>query len=41
MEKAKAAGAKVWTSSIVPGQPGFCYFENSPIGNVAIEMREP
>jgi catechol 2,3-dioxygenase-like lactoylglutathione lyase family enzyme len=41
MEKAKAAGAKIWTSSIVPGQPGFCYFENSAIGNVAIELREP
>jgi methylmalonyl-CoA/ethylmalonyl-CoA epimerase len=41
MEKAKAAGAKIWTSSIVPGQPGFCYFENSPIGNLAIELREP
>ena len=41
MEKAKAAGAKVWTSSIVPGQPGFCYFENSAVGNLAIELREP
>ncbi len=41
MERMKAAGAKVWTSSIVPGQPGFCYFEHSPIGNLAIELREP
>jgi len=41
MERMKAAGAKVWTSSIVPGQPGFCYFLHSPIGNVAIELREP
>jgi methylmalonyl-CoA/ethylmalonyl-CoA epimerase len=41
MEKMIAAGGKVWTSSIVPGQPGFCYFENSPIGNLAIEIREP
>jgi hypothetical protein len=41
MERAKARGAKVWTSSIVPGQPGFCYFEGSDIGNLAIELREP
>jgi catechol 2,3-dioxygenase-like lactoylglutathione lyase family enzyme len=41
MERAQAAGAKVWTSSIVPGQPGFCYFEGSEIGNLAIELREP
>ncbi len=41
MERMKAAGATVWTSSIVPGQPGFCYFEHSPIGNLAIELREP
>ena len=41
MEKMIAAGATVWTSSIVPGQPGFCYFENTPIGNLAIEIREP
>lgn len=41
MERAKMAGAKIWTSSIVPGRPGFCYFEHSPIGNLAIELREP
>ena len=41
MERATARGAKVWTSSIVPGQPGFCYFEGSEIGNLAIELREP
>jgi methylmalonyl-CoA/ethylmalonyl-CoA epimerase len=41
MERAKAKGAKVWTSSIVTGQPGFCYFEGSEIGNLAIELREP
>lgn len=41
MEKMIAAGAEVWTSSIVPGQPGFCYFKHTPIGNLAIEIREP
>lgn len=41
MERAKSAGAKIWTSSIVPGQPGFCYFEATEIGNLAIEIREP
>jgi methylmalonyl-CoA/ethylmalonyl-CoA epimerase len=41
MERVKAAGATIWTSSIVAGQPGFFYLENSPIGNVAIELREP
>jgi len=41
IERATARGAKVWTSSIVPGQPGFVYFEGSDIGNLAIELREP
>ena len=41
IERAKARGAKVWTSSIVPGQPGFVYFEASAIGNLSIELREP
>ena len=41
IERATARGAKVWTSSIKPGQPGFVYFEGSDIGNLAIELREP
>jgi methylmalonyl-CoA/ethylmalonyl-CoA epimerase len=41
IERATARGAKVWCSSIVPGQPGFVYFEGSEIGNLAIELREP
>ena len=41
IERAKARGAKIWCSSIVPGQPGFGYFEGSAIGNLAIELREP
>ena len=41
IERATARGAKVWTSSIVPGQPGFVYFEASAIGNLAVELREP
>ncbi len=39
--RATARGAKVWTSSFPAGQPGFCYFEGSDIGNLAIELREP
>jgi methylmalonyl-CoA/ethylmalonyl-CoA epimerase len=39
--KATARGAKVWTSSFPAGAPGFCYFEGSDIGNLAIELREP
>ena len=39
--KATARGAKVWTSSFPEGSPGFCYFEGSDIGNLAIELREP
>ena len=41
IERATARGAKIWTQSIVPGQPGFVYFEGSDIGNLAIELREP
>jgi methylmalonyl-CoA/ethylmalonyl-CoA epimerase len=41
IEGGKARGAKVWCSSIVPGQPGFAYFEGSDIGSLAIELREP
>jgi hypothetical protein len=41
IERAEARGAKVWTSSFPEGQPGFCYFEGSDIGNLAIELREP
>lgn len=41
IERATARGAKVWTSSIVPGQPGFVYFEGSEVGDLAIELREP
>jgi methylmalonyl-CoA/ethylmalonyl-CoA epimerase len=41
IERAKARGAKVWTSSFPVGNPGFCYFEGSDIGNLAIELREP
>jgi methylmalonyl-CoA/ethylmalonyl-CoA epimerase len=39
--KATARGAKVWCSSFPAGQPGFCYFEGSDVGNLAIELREP
>jgi methylmalonyl-CoA/ethylmalonyl-CoA epimerase len=41
IERAKARGAKVWTSSMVPGEPGFVYFESSEVGNFAVELREP
>ena len=41
IERAKARGAKVWTSSFPVGQPGFCYFEASAVGNLAVELREP
>ena len=41
IEQATARGARVWTSSFPEGQPGFCYFEGSDIGNLAIELREP
>ena len=41
IERAAAKGAKVWTSSFPEGQPGFCYFEGTGLGNVAIELREP
>ena len=41
IDRAKARGAKVWTSSVVPGQPGFVYFEGSEVGNLALELREP
>jgi methylmalonyl-CoA/ethylmalonyl-CoA epimerase len=41
IERATTRGARVWTSSIVPGQPGFVYFEGSDVGNLAIELREP
>ncbi len=41
MERAKARGAKVWTSSFPEGEPGFCYFEGTGLGNIAIELREP
>jgi methylmalonyl-CoA/ethylmalonyl-CoA epimerase len=41
IERATAKGAKIWTTSIKPGQPGFVYFEGSEIGNIAIELREP
>jgi methylmalonyl-CoA/ethylmalonyl-CoA epimerase len=39
--RATAAGSTIWTSSIVPGQPGFAYFEGSAVGNLAVEIREP
>ena len=39
--RATATGVKVWTSSFPEGNPGFCYFEGSDIGNLAIELREP
>lgn len=39
--KATARGAKVWTSAFPEGNPGFCYFEGTEIGNLAIELREP
>lgn len=39
--RATAAGSTIWTSSIVPGQPGFCYFEGNGPGNLAVEIREP
>jgi methylmalonyl-CoA/ethylmalonyl-CoA epimerase len=39
--KAKEKGAKVWTSAFPEGNPGFCYFEPTEIGNLAIELREP
>lgn len=41
IEKATGKGAKVWTSSFPEGQPGFCYFEGTGLGNIAIELREP
>ena len=41
IERATAKGAKIWTTSIKPGQPGFAYFEGSDVGNIAIELREP
>lgn len=41
ISRATARGAKVWTSSFPAGNPGFCYFEGSDIGNLAIELREP
>ena len=41
IERATAKGAKVWTSSFPEGQPGFCYFEGTGVGNIAIELREP
>lgn len=41
IERATAKGAKIWTTSIKPGQPGFVYFEGSDVGNIAIELREP
>lgn len=41
IERATAKGAKVWTSSFPEGQPGFCYFEGTDVGNIAIELREP
>lgn len=41
IERATAKGAKIWTQSIKPGQPGFVYFEGSEVGNLAIELREP
>ncbi len=41
MERARARGAKVWTSSFPEGKPGFCYLEGSAVGNLAIELREP
>ncbi len=41
IERATAKGAKIWTTSIKPGQPGFVYFEGSAVGNIAIELREP
>jgi methylmalonyl-CoA/ethylmalonyl-CoA epimerase len=41
IEKATAKGAKVWTSSFPEGEIGFCYFEGTDLGNIAIELREP
>ncbi len=41
IERAKARGAQVWTSSFPAGQPGFVYFEGSEVGNLAVELREP
>ena len=41
VEKQKALGAKIWTSSIRPDAPSFVYFEPTEIGNIAIELREP
>jgi methylmalonyl-CoA/ethylmalonyl-CoA epimerase len=39
--RATAAGSTVWTSSIVPGQPGFVYFKGSGVANLVVELREP
>jgi len=41
IERATAKGAKVWTSSFPEGEIGFCYFEGTDFGNIAIELREP
>ena len=41
IERATAKGATVWTSAFPEGEPGFCYFEGSGLGNIAIELREP
>ena len=41
IQRATAKGAKVWTSSFPEGQPGFCYFAGTEVGDLAIELREP
>lgn len=34
-----ARGAKIWTMSLRTDAPSFVYFEPSPVGNVAVELR--
>lgn len=41
IERATAKGAKVWASAFPEGMPGFCYFEGTDLGNIAVELREP
>lgn len=41
VERQKALGAKIWTSSIRDDAPSFVYFEPSSVGGIAIELREP
>jgi methylmalonyl-CoA/ethylmalonyl-CoA epimerase len=41
VERQKALGAKIWTSSIRDDAPSFVYFEPTSVGGIAIELREP